>query len=376
MNRIRRILLPMDLRAGSQETFREAMDLARACGAKVHLLHAIPQGEEWSIPFDNAAMEAFDRFSDTLAANGEELVSRAFIIRAGRPADVILSAAHALEVDAIVLRGEDRTGWRRWLRSSVVDRIVRDSPCPVCVVPWSTSYGPPRDRAEQTALEDSLALQQLSLAMLAVGLLMRLWSGITGINPAASTWASAALCGVGVGVLVLAYRRLTSLRRRPGELREQTLEGQASRTDEDPDPILVPMLFGEGSVRALPLVRSLSVSTGSKALFFHAAPPGETWSPGTAASLAFDRFRDLIGTTAVRGVAAGFMIRVGAPAAELVRAVHDLHPCHLVLCADGGPSAPSSAVRRLLEGSPCPVWLVPTGAADVATSQRGVQHNA
>ena len=343
----------MDLGPGSLETLRDAMHLARACGATITLLHAIPREG------DDAAAEAFCRFSDILFVNGDDLLSRQFLIRPGRPADVILAAARELDVDAILLRGEER-GWRHLFGSSVLARLQSESPCPVCVVPWSSSYGRPRDPAERLALEDSLSLQQLALVLLVVALGHRLWGGLGGLEASTSGAISLGLSAVAVAVLVLAHHRLRPLRRSPGEEREAALARESPRRAEVP-MILVPMGLDAESSRIVPLVRSLSEQLEAKTLFLHTTSPADSWAAGAegAASKAFAAFRKLLAGDAAGGLAAGFIVRIGNPVVETAQAACDLEASHVVVCADGGWGLPHAAIRRLQRCCPCPVWLVP-----------------
>lgn len=367
----KRILLPMDFRPGSLETFREAMDLARACGGRITLLHAVVQGEEWSIPFDVASQNAFHRFSDIVEANGPALVSDRFLIRAGCPSAVILDAARDLRADMIVLRGE-RSAWKRARGGSVITRLARHGPCPVCVIPWSSSHAPPRDAEEQRACEDGAALERLALLFLVAALLVRGLGGLSESAGQETMWSMAALWCSALVVLGLAQRRRRQLLRRPGEARQAALAAQRSGTGVPEGDVIVPLGLGSEPGRAVSLVEMLVAGPDAKALFLYTAEPSQSWARGGegSASQAFTMFRELLVSEAWGRVATGFVIRTGHPGAEFVRAVHELSAAHLVLLWDDAGVTPATR-RSLLRCSPCPVWLVPTAGTGPRSSSAG-----
>ncbi len=57
------------------------------------------------------------------------------VVGAGEPAALIIDRAYTLGVEAIVLTTHGRSGLSRLLFGSVTEEVLRDSPCPVIVVP-------------------------------------------------------------------------------------------------------------------------------------------------------------------------------------------------------------------------------------------------
>ncbi|MGE0708436.1 MAG: universal stress protein [Planctomycetota bacterium] len=353
----RRILVPLDLGSGSLETLREAMDLARACGGRLHLLHAVPEAGEGQLAGDRAAREALERFSDVLVANGPELIAGRFLIRAGRPERVILAAARELDAAAIVLRG-GASWWRRARGRDVLAALSAASPCPVCVVPWASSSGPPRDARERRALQDGLALQQVALALLAGALVLRGWSALSGATGGAALWVVSALAGVALAALTAARRLLRPLRREPGEVRQACLDARAGAA-RSAGCILVPLGPEDDPGQVMPLVELLARGFVGDALFLHLAEPSASWARGAAgtAARAFAQLRALVLSEAGSRLGAGLLIRTGHPAAELLQATHELDPAYVVV--PSGADLPPRALERLLRVAPCPVWLVP-----------------
>lgn len=58
-----------------------------------------------------------------------------FVIKPGPPLRVILDAARYHAADAIVLAASGRSILQRALMGSIADKVVREAPCPVIVIP-------------------------------------------------------------------------------------------------------------------------------------------------------------------------------------------------------------------------------------------------
>lgn len=120
----RRILVATDLSAGSRRSFRLAARLSARVGATVTILHVVARAAE-----GDGALASLRRFIP------RELAHRAprLVVEAGEPCAVILSTAHAIAADLIVLS----TGGRDSLRDAVLgthaQKVIRHAPCPVLV---------------------------------------------------------------------------------------------------------------------------------------------------------------------------------------------------------------------------------------------------
>jgi nucleotide-binding universal stress UspA family protein/predicted transcriptional regulator len=87
-----------------------------------------------AVATEHAADEArayLDRIRDTLAGGRYAVQS---VVRHGRTADEILTAAREANASLIVLSTHGRTGLRRWLLGSVADAVVRGAETPVLLV--------------------------------------------------------------------------------------------------------------------------------------------------------------------------------------------------------------------------------------------------
>lgn len=156
------ILVPTDFSAAAQHAVERAFALAATQGGKVHLLHAysvpaFPDGVALGVdlvkPIEDAAIKS-------LGSETEKYRSRpefgGVILAMGDAREVILHHARALPADLIVMSTHSRSGMERWMLGSVAERVVRNAPCPVLVVPpppkpVHVSGRPPRTKGATTA---------------------------------------------------------------------------------------------------------------------------------------------------------------------------------------------------------------------------------
>jgi nucleotide-binding universal stress UspA family protein len=137
------ILLPVDLGEGSDEALDYAVELARALGARVHLLHVIgipAMGvPEMGVAYAGTMMDGM--MADDLHAL-ERMVAKHKatcdlgqpMVKAGDPRDAINETAKELGADLIVMATHGRHGISRVLLGSVTESVVRTAPCPVLTV--------------------------------------------------------------------------------------------------------------------------------------------------------------------------------------------------------------------------------------------------
>jgi universal stress protein A len=143
----RTILCPVDFSDNSAAAVAYAAYLARQCDGVVHLLYVIPAVDA-EIPTElyHADMSGgADRGWAETAAK-ERLAALAHDhIREGTPFEIhiqmgdadksILAAAEAIEAKVIVMATHGRTGIAHVLWGSVVEKVMRESLCPVLVIP-------------------------------------------------------------------------------------------------------------------------------------------------------------------------------------------------------------------------------------------------
>jgi nucleotide-binding universal stress UspA family protein len=156
MNR-KRILVPFSLSDGRDIAFKRALAMAKAWGAELYLLHAVPAYERFSY----RATERLRR-SKELRERAEAVgVSAQTVEQHGDPAEIIVLHADARAVDLIVIGTERRTGWARWRQRSIAESVLRRTKRPTLVVGS-------HDAAEESIFENVLVAVDLSPASTAL----------------------------------------------------------------------------------------------------------------------------------------------------------------------------------------------------------------
>lgn len=164
---IERILFATDLSENSTPAGLRAAGLARATGARVHLLHVQePLSEDARVTLElfmlsehgrddalrrrremveGVLAERQERFWETLgdAAGALRDQLEAIEVVEGYPAETILRRAHELGVDLVVL-GAHNHGLTQTFLGSVAKRVLRRSDIPTLVVPYSDPGTRPR----------------------------------------------------------------------------------------------------------------------------------------------------------------------------------------------------------------------------------------
>jgi nucleotide-binding universal stress UspA family protein len=129
----REILVAVDPGKGQVEAIHQAVDLAKAFGANVRLVHAVPGamrqpgetgGDEFRLFLMGAARDALAKLQ------GDAGTSLEAIVEAGRVGDVVHAAAVEHKADLVVIgRGVMHETLGRLRTESY--GIIRQSPCPV-----------------------------------------------------------------------------------------------------------------------------------------------------------------------------------------------------------------------------------------------------
>jgi nucleotide-binding universal stress UspA family protein len=143
VNKIKNILVAVDLNDGSEEVAGVAAGLAEACSAKLYFLHVerdfpkiigdpdVP-GERDVVANDiRASHRELQDFRDKMTPPG---VEAAALQVHGRTVEKILSEANALRIDLMVL-GFHHGLLHHLLEQDVIKHVLNHAPCPVVVVP-------------------------------------------------------------------------------------------------------------------------------------------------------------------------------------------------------------------------------------------------
>ena len=149
-NRILVALTPTD---GRDPAFERALTLAKASGAELYLLHAVPANRRFSF----RAAERLQRSIELRERAEAAGVTVQMAEQHGDPAEIIVLHADARPVDLIVMGTERRTGWARFRRPSVAERVLRRTKRPTLVVAGD-------DTVDGSAFENVLVAVDLSPA--------------------------------------------------------------------------------------------------------------------------------------------------------------------------------------------------------------------
>jgi nucleotide-binding universal stress UspA family protein len=125
-----RILVPVSYADGHEPAFERGLALARASGAELHLIHAVPADQS----FSSRASLRLRRSAELRGRADAAGVTVQTIEQHGDPAGVIALYADDREVDLIVMTSERRTGWARFRQPSVAERVMRRTARPILVV--------------------------------------------------------------------------------------------------------------------------------------------------------------------------------------------------------------------------------------------------
>jgi len=144
MQPVKKILVPVDFSAHSQEAVRAAADLSQRYDASVTIVHVfepvaypLPEGYALYTPqqLANLANE-FEKLLVTAKRDAEAAGARRVDTRGlqGIAASEIVDFAQAHDIDMIVMGTRGRTGVRHVLLGSVAERVLRKASCPVLAV--------------------------------------------------------------------------------------------------------------------------------------------------------------------------------------------------------------------------------------------------
>ncbi len=141
----RNILAAIDDSPQAAEALDLAIELARAVGAALVVVHAIDPARLAAAGADVMASSAMEVELDELQTAGKELLETAAarakaaglevttILRDGVPAPTIVDTARGSKCDLIAIGTHGRRGVARVFLGSCAESVLRDSPVPVLV---------------------------------------------------------------------------------------------------------------------------------------------------------------------------------------------------------------------------------------------------
>ena len=130
----------------ANEAVRQATELAKAVGGRVHLVSAfepvgnqrlreerqqVPEDMQWMV---NPREDVDATLRDAGGAIEEAGVQVETYAREGDPADAILDVAEEQNADLIVVGNKGMTGAKRFLLGSVPNKVSHHAPCSVLII--------------------------------------------------------------------------------------------------------------------------------------------------------------------------------------------------------------------------------------------------
>jgi len=147
---IQTMLVATDFSEASAPAIAYAFYLARALSARLYIIHVVPEDDVRVLKAISAHLqsemtpeslvEAFYAEADKRltalvdSALAGDLVEERLIVT-GQPATAIMSWAAAKQVQLIIVGTHGHSGITRFLMGSVAERVLREAPCAVLVVP-------------------------------------------------------------------------------------------------------------------------------------------------------------------------------------------------------------------------------------------------
>ena len=140
------IVVGTDGSATATEAVRQAVELARAVGARVELVCAyepvseqrlskerrdVPEDLQWAINPKEDVGATLEAAAEVARAAG---VPAEVYPRQGDPADAVLDVAEEREADLIIIGNKGMTGAKRFLLGSVPNKISHHAPCSVLII--------------------------------------------------------------------------------------------------------------------------------------------------------------------------------------------------------------------------------------------------
>ena len=143
MEVIHKILVPVDFSEPAQRALDEAVGLAKAFGAELHLLHCYPLQLSAIDPYGITPPASYERQLREAAeqrlsewcekSRAQNLIVEQHVTPRS-PFTEISALAEKLRADLIVMGTRGLGGFKHVLLGSVAERTIRTAPCPVLTV--------------------------------------------------------------------------------------------------------------------------------------------------------------------------------------------------------------------------------------------------
>ena len=142
----RSIVVGTDGSDTATQAVRQAIELARAVGARIDLVSAyepvsdarlreqsiqVPEDLQWMVNPRDDVQATLDAAASEIRAAGVEV--EVFVLQ-GDPADALLDVAEERGSDLIVVGNRGMTGAKRFLLGSVPNKVSHHAPCSVLII--------------------------------------------------------------------------------------------------------------------------------------------------------------------------------------------------------------------------------------------------
>ena len=137
------VVAPTDFSPNSERAIDYAVQLARRLGAKLTLLHVVPEPSALDYSMEGVSVQEIQGWEKEAEIKLAEQLERAQLeykevdalrLSALHPRDEIVRVATDLSADLLVISTHGYTGWKHFLFGSDAEKILEHAPCPVLVV--------------------------------------------------------------------------------------------------------------------------------------------------------------------------------------------------------------------------------------------------
>ena len=137
------LVAPTDFSPNSERAIDYAVQLARRLGAKLTLLHIVPEPSALDYSMEGVSVQEIQEWEKGAEIKLTEQLTRAQLeykevdavrLSALHPRDEIVRAATDLSADLLVISTHGYTGWKHFLLGSHAEKILEQASCPTLVI--------------------------------------------------------------------------------------------------------------------------------------------------------------------------------------------------------------------------------------------------
>jgi len=142
------ILCPTDMKSRANRALKKAVQIAHQFGAKITLLNVHPEFmnreeremlrvsvEKMESKFEKIAVESKTEMQAMISRLHAEDITVDYLLREGKPKQVIGQVAENLGVDLIVMCTDGRDNLKDFVTGTITENVINSLVCPVLVIP-------------------------------------------------------------------------------------------------------------------------------------------------------------------------------------------------------------------------------------------------